>query len=58
MKINYYKTAQTLILIGISLFIINAADVYLGYYLTHGKGFQIIGIILMVVGIFILIKSR
>jgi hypothetical protein len=58
MRINYNKTAITLIITGISLFIINAADVYLGYYLTHGKGFQIIGIGLMVVGMVIWIKSR
>lgn len=58
MKINSNKTALTLIIIGISLFIINAADVYLGHYLTHGKGFQIIGIVLMVVGMVIWMKSR
>jgi hypothetical protein len=58
MKINYNQTALTLIIIGISLFIINAADVYLGYYLTHGKGFQIIGILLMVVGVFIWMRFR
>jgi hypothetical protein len=37
MKINYNKPALTLITIGIALFVINALDVYLGYYNTHGK---------------------
>jgi hypothetical protein len=31
MKINYPKIGQTLTLIGIALFVINALDVYLGY---------------------------
>jgi hypothetical protein len=39
MKINYNKPALTLVIIGIALFLINALDVYLGYYHTHGKGF-------------------
>jgi uncharacterized membrane protein len=50
MKINYPKIGLTLIIIGITLFIINALDVYLGYGWTHGKGFQIVGICLMVIG--------
>ena len=58
MKINYNKPALTLIIIGIGLWVINALDVYLGYYYTHGKGFQILGIGLMVIGILIWIKSR
>ena len=58
MKINYNKPALTLVIIGITLFLINALDVYLGYYHTHGKGFQILGILLMVIGIVIWIKTR
>ncbi len=58
MKINYKKPALTLIIIGIGLLVINALDVYLGYYYTHGKGFQILGIGLMVIGLIIWIKSR
>ncbi|HII83631.1 MAG TPA: hypothetical protein HA271_02055 [Methanobacterium subterraneum] len=58
MKINYNKPALTLIIIGIGLWVINALDVYLGYCYTHGKGFQILGIGLMVIGLVIWIKSR
>jgi len=58
MKINYNKSALTLIIIGIGLWVINALDVYLGYYYTHGKGFQILGTGLMVIGLIIWIKSR
>jgi hypothetical protein len=49
---------MALIITGIALFVINAADVYLGYYKTHGKGFQIIGIGLMVMGMVIWMKSH
>jgi hypothetical protein len=38
---------------GIVLFLINAADIFLGFYITHGKGFKILGIVLMVNGIII-----
>ena len=51
MKINYNKTALILTLIGAALFIINALDVFLGYKITHGKGFQILGLILIAVGL-------
>jgi len=58
MKINYPKTGLTLIIIGIALFIINALDVYWGYGWTHGKGFQILGMGLMVIGGVMLVKFR
>ena len=58
METNCPKLALTSFLSGICLFIINAIDVYLGYYQTHGKGFQIVGIILMIVGMVFWIKSR
>jgi len=50
MKINYNKTALILTVIGAALFVINALDVFLGYKITHGKGFQVIGLILIAVG--------
>lgn len=53
MKINYNKPALTLIITGIALFVINVSDVYLGYKVTHGKGFQILGIVLMFIGVII-----
>jgi hypothetical protein len=58
MKINYPKTGRTLIIIGITLFIINALDVYLGQGWTHGKGFQIVGVSLMVIGGVMWVKFR
>lgn len=58
MKINYGKTALILIIMGIVLFVINAVDVFLGCNKTHGKGFQIIGLLLMVIGIIVWMKSR
>ncbi|WP_176720323.1 MULTISPECIES: hypothetical protein [Methanobacterium] len=51
MKINYNKTALILTVIGAALFVINALDVFLGYKITHGKGFQVIGLILIAVGV-------
>jgi hypothetical protein len=51
MKINYNKTALILTVIGAALFVINALDVFLGYKITHGKGFQVIGLILIAVGL-------
>ena len=53
MKINYNKTALILTVIGAALFVINALDVFLGYKITHGKGFQVIGLILIAVGLII-----
>lgn len=50
-KIKYL--ALSLMVMGIVLFIINALDIFLGYYITHGKGFQILGLILIVIGIVI-----
>ncbi|MEN6293460.1 MAG: hypothetical protein ABFD07_15790 [Methanobacterium sp.] len=50
MKINYNKTALILTVIGAALFVINALDVFLGYKITHGKGFQVLGLILIAVG--------
>jgi hypothetical protein len=58
MKINYPKIGQTLIIIGIALFIINALDVYLGHGWTHGKGFQILGLGLMFIGGVMWVKFR
>lgn len=58
MKINYPKIGQTLTIFGIALFVINALDVYLGYGWTHGKGFQILGMGLMVIGGIVLVKFR
>ena len=45
------KSALILITLGIALFVINAVDVFLGYNKTHGKGFQILGLVLIAVGI-------
>ena len=50
MKINYNKTALILTVIGAALFVINALDVFLGHKITHGKGFQVLGLILIAVG--------
>ena len=58
MKINYSKTGLILTITGIALFIINALDVYLGYGWTHGKGFQILGLGLMVTGGVMWVKFR
>jgi len=58
MKINYPKTGLTLIIIGITFFIINALDVYVGCGWTHGKGFQILGMGLMVIGGVMWVKFR
>lgn len=40
-------------MMGIALFVINAIDVFLGYNKTHGKGFQILGLFLIVIGMII-----
>ncbi len=53
MKNNYNKSALILVVMGIVLFVINVVDVFLGYYKTHGKGLQIIGLFFIVIGIII-----
>ena len=54
MKISKNKfLALSLIVMGIALFVINAVDVFLGYNKTHGKGFQILGLFLIVIGMII-----
>lgn len=56
MRIKNNESAISLIVIGIILFLINAADIYFGYYKTHGKGFQISGIFLIAIGVIIWIN--
>lgn len=56
MKTN--KIIIILILVGVTFIVINAVDVFLGYKITHGKGFQIIGIGLIVIGLIITLKLR
>ena len=51
MKTNYRKIALILILIGAALFVINTLDVFFGYKITYGKGFQVLGLILIVSGL-------
>jgi len=58
MKNNCNRSALILMLIGILLFVINVLDVFLGYYKTHGKGFQISGLSLIIIGIIIWKKIR
>lgn len=53
MKINHNKIALILTVIGAALFVINGIDVLLGYKITHGKGFQVLGLILIAVGLLV-----
>jgi hypothetical protein len=53
MEISYNKSALTLIIMGIALFVINAVDVFLGYFITHGKRFQVLALILIAIRIII-----
>lgn len=54
MKISANKyLSLSLMVMGVVLFVINAVDIFLGYNKTHEKGFQILGLILMIIGIII-----
>jgi len=58
MKISYNMLNLALVITGFILILINALNYFLGYFKTHGKGFQVMGIILIFIGLAISKKIK